>query len=100
MTANATIPASVAAGHPAGADRAYASANAAWATTLAMDPIAAAAAKRSPCSAVRNTETGADVKGKPTSHPDTAGPKRRPRRVALAMSAGVTATLMRRIELL
>src|SRR5499426_2902501 len=56
-------------------------------------PTAAPAAKTGPCSMARNTETGAEVRGKPASHPPTPGPQRRVTRVAMAIKRGVTMSL-------
>src|SRR5438034_7224327 len=56
-------------------------------------PTAAPAAKSGPCSRARNTETGAEVRGKPESHPPTPCPHRRATRVATAIRSGVTTSL-------
>src|SRR5262249_50161333 len=56
-------------------------------------PTAAPAANAGPCSKARNTETGAEVRGKPASHPPTPGPHRRVTKVAMAMRSGVTMSL-------
>src|SRR6266481_5446328 len=56
-------------------------------------PTAAPVAKDGPCSSARNTETGAEVRGKPASHPPTPCPQRRATRVATAIRSGVTTSL-------
>src|SRR5438270_310897 len=76
---------------------ALATANTAEAASPPTDPAAAAAAKLVPCSSARNSETGPDVNGRPTSHPLIEGPNRRPTIVATAMSAGVRTNLSARI---
>src|SRR5256885_6576447 len=77
---------------------AYATAKTADAATPPIDPAAAAAAKLVPCSSARNNDTGPDVNGRPTSHPLMDGPKRRPTRVATAISAGVRTSLSAKIN--
>jgi hypothetical protein len=45
----------------------------------------------------RKSATGPEVKGNPTSQPPTAGPQRRPARVAAPISAGVTMSFRTRL---
>src|SRR2546425_1440861 len=54
-----------------------------------MMPTAAAAAKARPCSRARKKAIGAEVSGRPTSQPPTAGPQRRPARLAVPIRTGV-----------
>src|ERR1041384_7813179 len=56
-------------------------------------PTAAPAAKSGPCSRARKTETGAEVRGKPESHPPTPCPQRRATRVATAIRSGGTTSV-------
>src|SRR5262249_51411943 len=62
-----------------------------------MVPAAAAAANAAPCSRARINATGAEVRGSPTSQPLTAGPQRRPARLAARIRAGVRATWRTRV---
>ena len=71
------------------ASQLYTTQKAACETVPAIVPAAAVAAKAGPWLSVRKSATGAEVKGKPTSQPPTAGPKRRPARLAMPISAGV-----------
>src|SRR5687768_8080673 len=54
-----------------------------------MVPAAAAPANGRPWFSARNNAIGADVSGNPTSHPLTAGPQRRPARLAAPINVGV-----------
>src|SRR5437762_11335497 len=63
-----------------------------------MIPTAAAAAKASPWSRARKNAMGAEVSGRPTSQPPTAGPQRRPARLAAPIRTGVATTLRRRLS--
>ena len=65
------------------------------AAALSIDPTADVAANAAPCSSVRKIETGADVKGNPTSHPANDGPNRRPSSDAATTIAGVRVSLRR-----
>jgi hypothetical protein len=64
-----------------------------------MMPTAAAAAKASPWSRARKNAIGAEVSGNPTNQPPTAGPQRRPARLAAPIRRGVTTSLRRRLSL-
>jgi hypothetical protein len=63
-----------------------------------IELAAAAAAKVVPCSSARNSETGPEVNGRPTSEALMDGPKRRPTSVATPISAGVRTSLSARIS--
>src|SRR5256714_13464877 len=63
-----------------------------------MMPTAAAAAKARPWSRARKNAMGAEVRGRPTSQPPTAGPQRRPATLAVPMRTGVATTLRRRLS--
>src|SRR5436305_13667154 len=63
-----------------------------------MMPTAAAAAKARPWSRARKKAIGAEVSGKPTIQPPTAGPQRRPARQAPPMSTRVTTPWRRRLS--
>src|SRR5438477_1800158 len=52
-------------------------------------PTAVPAAKPVPLSSARKNATGADVRGRPTSHPPTWEPHRRPAMLAARMRIGV-----------
>src|SRR6185295_3097770 len=74
-TANATLLAARGSVHRwRGASQPYATQKAACETVPAIVPAAAVAAKAGPWLSVRKRATGAEVKGKPTSQPPTAGP--------------------------
>src|SRR5437016_11428165 len=60
-------------------------------------PMPAPAAKPAPWSSARKSATGPDVKGSPTSQPPTAGPQRRPARLAAPIRAGVTMSFSARV---
>ncbi|MDQ2806513.1 MAG: hypothetical protein M3Z04_06295 [Chloroflexota bacterium] len=55
-----------------------------------MMPTAACAANTWPCSSARNSTTGAEVSGSPTSQPLTSGPQRRPARLTPTINNGVS----------
>ena len=59
-------------------------------------PSATCAANAGPCSRASRKVTGAEVSGSPTSQPLTAGPQRRPARLAAPMSAGARRILSTR----
>src|SRR5437773_4558578 len=63
-----------------------------------MMPTAAAAAKARPCSRARKKAIGAEVSGRPTSQPPTAGPQRRPARLAVPIRTGVVTSLRTRLS--
>src|SRR2546422_9415494 len=63
-----------------------------------MMPTAAAAAKARPCSRARKKAIGAEVSGRPTSQPPTAGPQRRPARLAVPIRTGVATSLRTRLS--
>jgi hypothetical protein len=58
-----------------------------------MVPAATDAAKDVPSLRARKKVTGAEVNGRPTSQPLTAGPQRRPARLAVPIRAGVSTSL-------
>src|SRR5256885_14858620 len=64
-----------------------------------MMPTAAAAAKARPCSRARKKAIGAEVSGRPTSQPPTAGPQRRPPRLAVPIRTGVATSLRRKLSM-
>src|SRR5215468_6752912 len=63
-------------------------------------PAAAVAANAPPSFRARKSATGADVNGKPTSQPLTAGPQRRPARLAVPISVGVRTSFRTRVSTL
>src|SRR5215470_17535835 len=63
-----------------------------------MMPTAAVEAKARLWSRARKKAIGADVSGSPTSHPPTAGPQRRPARLAVPIKKGVAMTLRRKLS--
>src|SRR5438128_596856 len=63
-----------------------------------MVPAAAVAANDVPWLSARKNAIGADVNGSPTSHPLTAGPQRRPARLAAPISAGVRTSLRAKVS--
>lgn len=62
-------------------------------------PCATRLANAVPCSSARNGVTGADVSGRPTSQPLTAGPNLRPATLMLPMSSGVRISLNRTMDM-
>src|SRR5262249_17929930 len=72
--------------------------NAACDSAPAIAPVAAAAANSGPWLSARKRVIGAEFIGQPTNHPPTAGPKRRPARLAAPISAGVRTTLTRSVS--
>src|SRR5438093_13004433 len=63
-----------------------------------MVPAAAVAANDVPWLSARKNAIGADVNGRPTSQPLTAGPQRRPARLAAPIKAGVRTSLRAKVS--
>jgi len=79
------------------AQRAYVRQNTQRDATPPSTPTAEAAANGGPLCRVRIRETGAEVSGRPMSHPLTPGPHLRPASVAAAMRIGARMSLRIRI---
>src|SRR5262249_8144083 len=76
----------------------YATQKAACEIAPAIVRAAGAAEKAVPSLIARKNAMGADVNGNPTSQPLTAGPKRRPARLAAPIKAGVRTSLRTKLS--